>query len=394
VRRLAALAATAAALGAPASAGAVPDCSPLPQAKTILSGQGRLESIIADAKGRLYFTDLSSSKLMRLDAPGAQPKELVAGIQGPGGLAWGLDGSLILGFNGSQQNPPTDGTEGGFMRVDPETGKHEVITTGMGMANGVWLGPDGALYGSNDIAGGVDRFFNGKVEDDWAKIDTANGLAIDTAGRYLYANQTFKPASIARVELAHPEKVEEFYAASGSDVPAGLDGMTRDERDRLFVAANGLGEVWRVDPDRSACALARGILNASAVNWGGGGGFPARNLYVTAFSGVIVELADVSDRPIPAGPPAAAARPALRVSVTPTRVARRATTRFRVRVTTAPSPSSPVRAAVVRMGNKRVSTDSRGRAVLRVRYFHAGRKTVRAALPGYRSGYTRIRVSD
>ncbi|HEX8065076.1 MAG TPA: SMP-30/gluconolactonase/LRE family protein [Thermoleophilaceae bacterium] len=393
-RGFAALAALAAALVAAPPVAALPDCSPLPAARTILSGQGRLESIIADARGRLYFTDLSDAKLRRLDAPGAEPKVLVEGINGPGGLAWNLDGSLALGFNGGTQNSVSDGQDGGFMRVDPESGRSEVATRGMGMANGVVRGPDGALYGSNDFAGGVDRFFNGSVEDDWAKIETANGLAIDTAGRYLYAAQTFKPASIARVELAHPERVESFFDAAGPDVAAGPDGMTRDDRDRLFVAANGAGEVWRIDPDRSACALARGILNASAVNWGGGApGFPARNLYVVAFSGVIVELADATDDPPPPGPPRSAERPRLLLSVSPATVRRRTRRRFTLRVTTPAQPAGPVAGATVRMGNRRARTDSKGRATLTVSWFHPGSKDARASLAGYRSATARVRVA-
>jgi sugar lactone lactonase YvrE len=384
----------AAALLAPPPAIALPDCSPLPEKKTILSGRGRLESIISDARGRIYFTDLSSSKLMRLDAPGAPLKELVANIQGPGGLDWNLDGSLLLGFNGGAANPPADGEEGGFMRVDPETGKSDVMNRGMGMANGVVRGPDGALYGSNDIAGNIDRVFGGKVEDDWAKVEYANGLVIDTAGRYMYAAQTFRPASVARVEIAHPENVTFFFEASGPDIVGGPDGMTRDDADRLFLAVNGLSEVWRIDRDGTACALARGIQNASAVNWGGGGAFPRRNLYVTAFSGVLVELPGVTDKPPAPGPPTAAARPALHLTVSPTAVSRRTVVRFRflVRTAAAGGQTQPVPGATVRLGNKRATTNAAGRATIRVSYFHPGRKSARALLAGYRSAATRIRV--
>ena len=372
------------ALAAPAPAQALPDCSPLPERRTIVTGQGRLESVIADARGRLFYTDLSATRLLRLDAPGAEPKVLLTGINGPGGLAWSLDGSLVLGFNGSNANHASDGQEGGLLRVDPETGKAEEITRGMGMANGVVRGPDGAIYGSNNIAGNIDRVFAGRVQDDWAIVQTPNGLAIDRAGRYMYAAQTFKPASIARIELANPERVDSFFDATGPDMSGGPDGATIDLADRLHVAVNAAGEVWRFEPDGRACALARGIMNASALNWGGGApGFPERNLYVVGFSGAIVELANVSDAPPPAGPPA------LRLGVTPQRAARRASTRFRF---TGEAGPYLARDAVVRMGNRRVTTDASGRASLRVRYFHAGRKSVRLSLPGYRSATVKVRI--
>jgi sugar lactone lactonase YvrE len=372
----------------------VPDCSPLPELRTVLSGQGSLESIIADARGRLFYTENRSGHLRRLDRDGAEPQTILTGIDGAGGLAWDLDGSLVLGFNGGSENSATDGPEGGLLRVDPESGRASVMATGMGMANGIVRGPDGAFYASNDFAGGIDRVFQGRVEDDWSKVATPNGLVVDTSGRHLYAAQTFKPASIARIELADPARETPFFEAGPADVAGGPDGMTRDERDRLFVAVNAAGEVWRVDPDGTACALARGIMNASALNWGGGApGFPARNLYVVAFSGVLIELADATDRPPPAGPPRTESeRPPLRLRVAPRRVARRTLTRFRFTVTTAGPDPAPVRGAVVRFGNKRAVTDAGGRGSLRVRFFHPGLKRARASLAGYRSTLAKVRI--
>jgi gluconolactonase len=385
MRSWAAVAVGLAALVLPAQAHALADCSPLPQKRTILSGQGQLESIIADARGRLFYTDLQSSgRLLRIDAPGAEPKVLIQGINGTGGLAWEPDGSLVLGFNGGTQNAIVDGTDGGLMRVNPETGESSVITRGMGQANGVVRGPDGAIYASNDFGHGIDRFKDGKLEDDWSKVQTPNGLVIDTAGRYLYAAQTFKPASIARIDLADPTKEEPFFEAAPADQPGGPDGMTRDDRDRLFLAVNATGEVWRIDADRSACRLASGIGNASALNWGGGApGFPAENLYVVGFSGVLVELANATDRPPPPGPAA------LRLDVTPARAARRATTRYRFKVTAA---STALSGAVVRLGNRRATTNASGEATLRVRFFHPGRKSARASYPGYRSVTQKVRI--
>ena len=385
VRRRCAAGAVLLGLAMPAQAHALPDCSPLPEKRTILSGQGQLESIIADARGRLFYTDLQSSgRLLRIDAPGAEPKLLIQGINGTGGLAWEPDGSLILGFNGGNQNAVADGTAGGLLRVNPETGESALIVGGMGMANGVVRAPDGAIYASNDFAGGIDRVKDGKLEDDWSKVETPNGLVIDTAGRYLYAAQTFKPASIARIDLTDPAKEEPFYEAPPGDTFGGPDGMTRDDRDRLFMAVNATGEVWRIDPDATACRLASGIGNASALNWGGGApGFPAENLYVVGFSGVMVELANATDRPPPPG------APRLRVDVSPASAKRRATTSFRFKVTAA---STALRGAVVRLGNRRATTDASGEATLRVRFFHPGRKSARASYPGYRSVTDRVRI--
>ena len=386
VRKWGAVAAVLVGLGVPAQAHALPDCPSLPEKRTILTGQGQLESIIADARGRLFYTDLQSNgRLLRIDAPGAEPKVLKTGINGSGGLAWEPDGSLILGENGGNQNAVVDGPAGGLWRVNPETGDSTRIAGGMGMANGIVRGPDGAIYASNDFAGGIDKVVNGKVEDDWSKVETPNGLVIDTAGRYLYAAQTFKPASIARIDLADPTREEEFWAAQpGADAAGGPDGLTRDDRDRLYVAVNARGEVWRVDPDRTACRLASGITNASALNWGGGTpGFPANNLYVVAFSGVVIELANVTDRPPPAG------APRLALDVTPLRSARRATVDYRFKVT---AGSVALGGATVRFGNRRATTDASGVATLKVRFFHPGLKKARVSYAGYRSVTRKVRI--
>src|SRR5439155_7635896 len=124
----------------------------------------------------------------------------------------------------------------------------------------------------------------------WVDVDAANGLAIDTQGRYLFAAQTFTPAKITRVELADPANATTYFSAPPEDTAAGLDGLTRDGADRLFAAANGGGEVWRVGTDAKACALARGLSLPSAAALGGGGGFDPRNLYVVTFSGRLIEL--------------------------------------------------------------------------------------------------------
>ena len=378
-----------AALASPPAASALPDCPDLPQKRTILSGQGQLESIIADAKGRLFYTDIQSGgRLLRIDGPGAEPKLLIQGIAGTGGLAWDTDGSLVLGFNGSTQNAIADGTDGGLMRVNPETGESTVLTRGMGQANGVVRGPDGAIYASNDFGHGIDRFAGGKLEDDWSEVQTPNGLVIDTAGRYMYAAQTFKPASVARIELANPANEEPYFEAAAADEPAGPDGMTRDDRDRLFLAVNAFGEAWRIDTDRTACRLATGIGNASALNWGGGApGFPAENLYVVGFSGVMVELAGATDRPPPAGPPAS--RSALRLTVSPRRQPAKTLTAWGLRVT---AGGAPVPGATVRLGGRRATTNADGVAKIAVRFFHPGIKRASASHPGYRRVVKTIRV--
>jgi gluconolactonase len=279
---------------------AAPDCAQGPSSvRTLLSGQGTLESVAVDRAGRLFFTNDDS--LLRLDRPGGQPRVLTH-VPDPGGLAFDDRGNVIVGYGNTASNGAVGDITGpsGLLVVNPDTGASAVYATGLSMANGLVRGPDGSYYASNDFGSNIDRIRNGHTERGWAHVDSGNGVAIDTSGRYLYVAQTFRPAAIQRVELAHPENVTEYVRAAPEDITAGLDGMARDDADRLFVAANGAGQVWRVDPDpREICVLLRGLPGfpdgPSAVATGSRRGpFPARNVYVVTFDGNLIELGDVA----------------------------------------------------------------------------------------------------
>jgi sugar lactone lactonase YvrE len=365
-----------------APAAAVPDCSPKPPAKTLLSGLGSMESITSDGLGRLIFSQSPNNRLMRLDGPGATPKPLVEGIAKPGGLAIDGDGSVVAGYGDGITEGQADNGQAGLFRVDPNTGAKALLTKGLGMANGVARGPDGALYGSNDFAGDVDRFLGGKLETDWAKVPTSNGMAVDKAGKYLYVAQTFKlPSSIARVEIANPANVTTFVNGPADGMTAALDGMTRDDADTLYVAGNLSGEVWRVGQDKTICALASGLKNPSAVAFGGGSpGFPSRNLYVVGFGGELTEIAGATTRPAPAPP-----RQALAVTLSPKRVPLGKTTKVRATGTVLGVPGArPATGATVRLAGKSAKTDKKGRATLSVRFTRTRLTRAEVSLPGYR----------
>jgi gluconolactonase len=283
------------------AAAAAPDCpgSP-PRVKTLLTGQGMLESVIVDRRGHLFFT--SGDGLLRLDRPHSRPI-LLTQIDSPGGLAFDDDGFVIVGYGNNPQNGQIGDLTGpaGLLRVNPTSGASEVYATGLSMANGVARAPDGAYYASNDFGSNIDRIQNGETERGWSHVDSGNGLAVDRSGSYLYVAQTFRPAAIQRIDLSDPTNVTPYFTADPEDIAAGFDGMARDDDDTLFVAANGSGEIWRFgrgDPP-TACVLLRGLPafpdGPSAVATGHGRGrFPGRNLYVVAFNGTLLEVFDVA----------------------------------------------------------------------------------------------------
>lgn len=306
--------AAALALAWPACALAVPACmTPLPPVVPVLSGQGTLESVVVDSRGRLFYTDGTLGALMRLDRPGAAPVRVRGGIKAPGGLAFDADGRhLFVGqgdsFAGGLQglvNPVAS-----LLRVDVETGATTVFATGLRMANGVVRAADGTLFASTDVGTSLDRIApDGKLQRDWASVVSGNGLAIDRAQRHLFVTQTFQPAAITRIPLDRPGSPTTFFAATGADVTAGLDGLTIDPSDRLVAAANLAGEVWRIGTDGAACALGRGLKTTSAVAYGHGSvGFSEGRLFAVGFDGIIAEIPggslgvppELTDGPAPA----------------------------------------------------------------------------------------------
>lgn len=288
------------ALAAPASA-ALPDCANSPVPRTIYSGQGTLESVIAGKGGRLYFTSTPSSgsgRLLKADSPGSEPRVLADGFDGPGGMVWSNHRLIVGDGNTAANGVAGDATPNArLFSVNAASGAKTVFARGLGMANGVARAPDGTIFGSNAAGQLLDRIEvtragrAGAVDHGWASVPGGNGMVVDRSGRFLYVNRTTAiPSAIARVEIADPTNVTTF--ASMPEEPAGfLDGMTRDRDGNLYVAAFGAGQVWRVDTSGRACVLARGLLNPSAVAFGRGTKrFRGGNLYAVGWGGEVVEL--------------------------------------------------------------------------------------------------------
>jgi sugar lactone lactonase YvrE len=374
------------ALLAGAAAAAPPCTGSPPQVRTLLADQGLLESVIVSDDGRLFFT--ADDALMRLDRPGAQPRMLTSVIE-PGGLAFARDGSLIVGFGNSIANGTIGDTnpQAGLLKVDPDTGASEVYATGLSMANGVTSAPDGSFYATNDFGANVDRVRNGQTEHGFAKVQSGNGIVVDSSGRYLYVAQTLVDAAIQRVEIANPQNVTPHVVAEPADRAAGLDGLAIDARDRLFVAANLGGQIWRVAGTPPAiCVLLDGLApfpdGPSAVATGSNRGpFPAENLYVVSFNGLLLELVDVASAPKPAP---------IRLTVSPRRTRAGEETRFRFHATT--KPRVPLDEVRIRFAGQRVRTNDRGRATIEATIDEPGRYRARAKLDGYRPDRVTVRV--
>ncbi len=282
-------------LAASPAAQALPDCQRAPTPRNILTGQGTLESAITDRRGHLYFTSsVGGGSLLKLRREGAQPRPLVTGVASPGGLTIFGSGTLLMGYGNSIPGGTT-GTlnpQAGLLRIDRRTGESSLYTDGLAMANGVAKTRDGTVFASDDFGIGVDRIApDGTVENVWADVISSNGMAVSRNQRWLYVAQTFQPAAIQRVLIDNPTRVEEYFRPPAEDMAAGPDGMVRDRRGNIFVTANAVGELWRIDRKGVGCVVAGGLGMPSAVAIGRGQrNFKRRNVYVVEFGGRVIEL--------------------------------------------------------------------------------------------------------
>lgn len=269
-------------------------CPDAPQPRVLASGQGTLESVGVDRKGRIFFTDLDGAgRLLRLRDDG-RVRTLVDGIDAPGGIVFKRN-SLLVGYGNSYQQA-ADGSlnpEGGLLQVDPRTGARSQFVEGLQMANGIARGPGGQIFASNALGTGIDRISDGKVELGWADVTSPNGLAVSSDGKYLYASQTLTAAAIQRIPLDDPSAASTWYSAPTADAGAGLDGLERGPDGALYVAADAGGQVWRVSGPGQACALLTRSpfpTGPADVAFTRGRGFPDGTLLVVTWGGELIAL--------------------------------------------------------------------------------------------------------
>ena len=266
---------------AAAPAAALAPCARTFTPRPIVTAADGFESSLVDRDGRLLFTSRRRNALLVIDRRGRAPRVLASGIKDPGGIALDGQGRIIVGFGNSVANgqSPSLG-RAGLYRVDPRTGGKQVLARGLSMANGVVRGTDGTIYASDDFAAVLDRVTpRGTVTRGWATPKNPNGLALDPNGRWLYANLSFAPTKIVRIDRRDPRAVTTYADPGPADANAFLDGLAIDSTRTLYAAAFGAGQVWRIGTARRPCVLAHGLAQTTSVAVGRGSrGFGRGNL--------------------------------------------------------------------------------------------------------------------
>jgi sugar lactone lactonase YvrE len=291
---IAVAAALAALVAAPAAHGATDPCARWSD-RTIASGLGSLENVQPDGLGGLLVSASDQSAIVRLARDGST-RTLVGNVTSPGGLRV-RGGVLFFNTGDKLDSGLMDRPDGTIGRFDLRTRKRTVYAKGLIMPNGLVFLPNGDALTSRD-AGGPPAIYvvphgHPARHRAWAQTDDSNGMAVDPSGRFLYVNQTFKHDSpVLRIPIANPARIDVFARVGEAK---GLDDMTIDRGGVLYLAANGSGEIIRLDPRTGrSCAIAGGAAdgwrNTSAVKFGCGPGWPSDRLYVVGFDGAVREL--------------------------------------------------------------------------------------------------------
>lgn len=291
---VAAVAATATLAVAPAGAA---ECTRWTQ-RVVAAGLGSLENLEPDGSGGMLISASSRSAVERL-LPDGSRTTVASEMPSPGGLR--VRGRTLYANTGAgAANGVLGRDDGTIERINLKTGTRRTYADGLTMPNGLVFDADGNAYTSRDLGlnAGITKVpadNPGQPEINWAQLPDSNGLAIDPTNTWLYAVETFTPeSSVYRIRLDDPSVIE-TVAQLGTllgDPVNGLDDMTIDRDGVLYITANGMGRVFRLDPATGAsCIIADGLQNPSAVKFGSGPGWPSDQLYVSGFDGRVVELA-------------------------------------------------------------------------------------------------------
>lgn len=249
---------------------------------------GGSEGIAFGVDGLLYVTTTNDGDgtVWRLDARASASEHAL--VPYALGLAPRADGSFVVASIGVLDEP-----DGAVHVVDPDGVPTPLITTGIDSPNFVTIAPDGSALVSDDVDTRVFRITaDGELSVVIAQVESPNGMAYSPDGAYFYVASTFTPlGQLTRYEvdgagLPIEATAVEILQLGPITTP---DGIAVDADGMVYVAANVLGQVWRVDGTADGVQpgelVAEGLGSPASLAFGRGPGFDPCSIYLTQLFG-------------------------------------------------------------------------------------------------------------
>jgi sugar lactone lactonase YvrE len=258
------------------------------EARVLVEGKfQRCEGIAFNGIGDLYVA--GNASLWRVDPRGAVT--LVAELYSNLGLApIGERDILMADFGPTTRFDLGPNADGIVWRITPEGQKTRVVDGGVGDPNALWVRDDGTFLISDDATDEILLAdFQGNVRLFTDAVGHPNGIAVSRDGSTLYVAQIFnslRPLVPDGRLWAIPLEDGDIAGLPGLLVDLGPtaanDGLALDELGRIYVAANGAGQIWRVDPvSRETVLIAENLPGVASLAFGQGE-FDPQALYATS----------------------------------------------------------------------------------------------------------------
>jgi len=215
------------------------------------------EGIAFGVDDQLYVTTFGT--LWRISGDGVATE--FADVPAALGLAPRANGDLVVASFGVFDQP-----DGAVYTVTPE-GTVTHVTSGIDSANFVTIAPDGSALVSDDFDTRIFRVTaQGELSVAIEDVPSPNGMAYSADGKSFYVASTFaEDGQLTRYDVDAGGMPIEASAREILHLGFGStpDGIVVDADNRVYVAANILSEIWRVDGN--AEEVVEGELVSDAV---------------------------------------------------------------------------------------------------------------------------------
>ncbi len=243
------------------------------------------EGLTFNAQGQLFIGANKAVWLVQPDGAATQLTDVYLHL----GQA-GIGERDILAADFGPTNVFNDGPndDGIVWRITPE-GEKRAVAKGIADPNFILVRKDGSYLVSDD---GTDKIYlvteAGEVSVWTDKIAYPNGLAFSLDESVLYVAQIFKQLDpiiaddrvwALPLKDGQPAGEPKVIGATGE---GGLDGLALDEHGRIYIADNGGGKIWRLDPSSGEMVLIAEGMTAIASLVFGEGEFDHHALYGTS----------------------------------------------------------------------------------------------------------------